>query len=77
MLMVCETDRAAARYAERRGEIPMLVAVRRAIVRGFQAGKRVWKWNQETTDITYLTTMRLWDGPERERLNYLFSERMQ
>ncbi len=75
MLMVCETERASARFAEQRGAVPMLVAKYRDITRGFHLAKLVWLWNEEATDVTHLSTVAWWTGPQRERLEYLLWER--
>ena len=75
MLMVCETERASARFAEQRGAVPMLVAKYGDILRGFHLAKLVWRWNEEAKNIAHLSTVAWWTGPQRERLEYLLWER--
>ena len=76
VLMVCETETAAARFAALGPELPMSVSVYREVLGSPFAGQASpWSYQGKAVDIDHLCRVPLWSREHRDRGEYLLVER--
>ena len=77
VLMVCETEAAAAEFADQGSDLPMSVAVyQEALERPWRGPASPWRRSGEKVDVGHLYCMPLWSREKRDHWEYLLVERI-